>query len=108
MAGRRGSVLTTEPRGAVDADARRLCSVDPHGMSTAIQPEHTPRPEGSAQSLMLWMAVALLSVTALIVAGITLFSTTVGMFVAYGAVLVGTLVVFAYITRFIGPEDEEH
>ena len=79
-------------------------------MSTAIQPHHhqEPRPEGSAQTLMLAMAVALLIVTLLIVVGITLMSATAGMFVAYGAVIVGTIIVFAYITRFIGPEDADH
>lgn len=78
-------------------------------MSTAIQPHHqTPRPDPSAQSLMLWMAVALLAVTALIVVGITLLSTTVGMVVAYGAVIVSTVVVLGYISRFIGPADDDH
>jgi predicted exporter len=78
-------------------------------MTTAIEPSHqSPEPDRSAQSLMLWMAVALLAVTALIVVGITLLSTTAGMVVAYGSVLVGTIIVFGYISRFIGPEDEDH
>lgn len=78
-------------------------------MSTAIQPhDHRPDHEASAQSLMLWMGIAMLVVTLAIVAGITLMSTTAGMVVAYGAVIAATIVVLVYIGRFIGPEDGDH
>ena len=74
-------------------------------MSTTIQTDHEERPESSAQSLLIWMGVAMLAVTVVIIAGITLMSATAGMLVAYGVLIVAAVVVFGYIMKFIGPEE---
>jgi hypothetical protein len=62
------------------------------------------RHEPSAQTLLLWMAVATLVVTLAVVVAIVAMGVTAGMFVAYGTLIVAAFAVFAYIMRFIGPE----
>lgn len=72
-------------------------SIHPHP-----QDEHT---DPSAQTLLIWVSVALLVVTGLIVLGSTVLGLTSGVVVAYGGLLIATLAVFVFIMRFIGPED---
>jgi len=67
---------------------------------------HDEHPDSSAQSLMIWLGAAMLVVTAVIILAITKLSLTVGMFIGYGVLLVAVGVVFVYIMRFIGPEDD--
>ena len=75
-------------------------------MSTAARPDQVPSsPEPRAQSLMIWLGVAMLAVTAVIVVAITTMGATAGVGVAFAALIVAALGVFAYIVRFIGPED---
>lgn len=73
-------------------------------MSTHIQP-HDDRPDSSAQSLLMWLGAATVIVTGLIVLAVTILGLTAGMFVAYGGLLIAAVAVFAFIMRFIGPED---
>ncbi|MBX5442934.1 MAG: hypothetical protein IRZ32_15580 [Solirubrobacteraceae bacterium] len=61
--------------------------------------------DGSAQTLLMWMGVATVIVTLLIIIGVTTMGATVGMIVAYGGLLVAAGVVLVFIMRFIGPED---
>jgi hypothetical protein len=76
-------------------------------MSTNIQPHLDPQPEHNAQSLLLWLSGALLFVTGLIVVAITMLGVTGGMALAYGGLILATIAVFAFIVKFIGPEDHE-
>jgi hypothetical protein len=67
-----------------------------------------PRDDGtdpSAQTLLIWLSVALLTVTALIVVGSAVLDLTAGIVVAYGGLLIAALGVFVFIMKFIGPED---
>jgi hypothetical protein len=67
-----------------------------------------PRNDGtdpSAQTLLIWLSVALLAVTGLIVIGSAVLDLTAGIVVAYGGLLVAALGVFVFIMKFIGPED---
>jgi hypothetical protein len=67
-----------------------------------------PRNDGgdpSAQTLLIWLSVALLAVTGLIVVGAAVLDLTAGFVVAYGGLLVAALGVFVFIMKFIGPED---
>jgi hypothetical protein len=67
-----------------------------------------PRDDGtdpSAQTLLIWLSVALLTVTGLIIVGSTLLGLAGGIVVAFGGLLVAALGVFFFIMRFIGPED---
>ncbi|UGS37877.1 hypothetical protein [Capillimicrobium parvum] len=75
-------------------------------MSTSVQ--HRPdqeHPEPGAQSLMIWLGAAMLAVTVAIIIGITQFGATAGVGVAFGALVIAVVGIFAYIVRFIGPED---
>jgi hypothetical protein len=67
---------------------------------------HSPqeRTDPSAQPLLVWLSVALLAVTGLIVIGSALLTLTAGIIVAYGGLLVAALAVFVFIMRFIGPD----
>jgi hypothetical protein len=73
-------------------------------MSTNIQPHHDQH-ESDAQSLLVWLGTAMLVVTGLIVVAIVALGATAGMVLAYGGLIVAVIAVFAYIMRFIGPED---
>ena len=64
--------------------------------------QHDP----SAQSLLMWMGVATVVVTLLIILGATTMGLTAGMIVAYGGLLIAAGVVLVFIMRFIGPEDD--
>jgi hypothetical protein len=68
---------------------------------------HSPqeRTDPSAQTLLVWLSVALLAVTGLIVIGSALLDVTAGVVVAYGGLLVAAVAVFVFIMRFIGPEE---
>jgi hypothetical protein len=59
----------------------------------------------SAQTLLIWLSVALLTVTGLIIVGSTLMGLAGGIVVAFGGLLVAALGVVFFIMRFIGPED---
>ena len=75
-------------------------------MSTSVQPDPSEnQPEPAAQSLMIWLGVAMLAVTVAIIVGITQFGATAGVGVAFGALVLAVVGIFAYIVRFIGPED---
>jgi hypothetical protein len=75
-------------------------------MSTAIRPDQTPsNREPGAQALMMWLGIAMLVVTAVIVVAITTLGVTAGVAVAFGVLIVAALGVLVYIVRFIGPED---
>jgi len=76
-------------------------------MSTHAQP-HDDQHESNAQSLLVWLGVAMMIVTGLIIVAIVALGATAGMVIAYGGLLVAAIAVFAYIMRFIGPEDHEH
>ena len=74
-------------------------------MTTSVQ--HRPdeeRPEPAAQSLMIWLGVAMLAVTVAVIVGITQFGATAGVGVAFGTLVIAVVGIFAYIVRFIGPE----
>jgi hypothetical protein len=60
-----------------------------------------------AEGLLFWLGGVMLVMTLLIIFAITQLSTGAGLGVAFGALLVAMGVVFAYIWRFIGP-DENH
>lgn len=70
--------------------------------------DHTPeqRPDPSAQTLLMWMSLATVIVTGLIVLGATTLGATAGTIVAYGGLVIAAGVVLAFVMRFIGPEDE--
>jgi hypothetical protein len=76
-------------------------------MSTDIHPKLDPttKPEGDAQSLLLWLGSALLIVTGLITVAITMLGVAAGMALAYGGLIIATIAVFGFIMRFIGPEE---
>jgi hypothetical protein len=73
-------------------------------MSTHTHP-HEEHVDPSAQSLLIWVSVALLVVTGLIVLGSTVLGLTGGIVVAYGGLLIAAMAVFVFIMKFIGPED---
>jgi hypothetical protein len=75
-------------------------------MSTHPHP-HSPdeRTDPSAQTLLVWVSVALLVVTGLIVLGSTVLGLTSGIVVAYGGLIIAAFAVFVFIMKFIGPED---
>ena len=73
-------------------------------MTTHIQP-HDDGHESDAQSLLMWLGIAMLIVTGLIIVAIVALGATAGMVLAYGGLIVAAIAVFAYIMRFIGPED---
>ena len=64
--------------------------------------QHDP----SAQSLLMWMGLATVIVTGLIILGATTLGGTAGLIVAYGGLLLAAAIVLLFVVRFIGPEDE--
>jgi hypothetical protein len=68
--------------------------------------ETAPNPDASASSLLMWLGVAMLAVTGLIIVAITLVGLAVGLVLAFGGLIVAVFVVLVYVMRFIGPEDE--
>jgi len=74
-------------------------------MSTHPLP-HDDRPDASAQSLLMLLGVATVVVTGLITLGMTVLGLTGGVIVAYGGLLLAAVGIFAFIVRFIGPEDD--
>jgi hypothetical protein len=80
-------------------------------MSTATLPDTTPQPDerdnNDAEGLLFWLGGVMLVMTLLIIFAITQLSTGAGIAVAFGSLLVAMGVVFVYIWRFIGP-DENH
>jgi hypothetical protein len=74
-------------------------------MSTAIRPDQAPSgPEPRAQNLMMWLGIAMLAVTAVIIVAITTMGVTAGVGVAFAVLVAAALGVLVYIVRFIGPE----
>jgi hypothetical protein len=59
------------------------------------------------ENLLFWLGGVMLVMTLLIIFAITQLSTGAGLAVAFGSLLVAMGIVFAYIWRFIGP-DENH
>jgi hypothetical protein len=68
--------------------------------------ETAPNPDPSASSLLMWLGLAMLAVTGLIIVAITLVGLAVGLVLAFGGLIAAVFVVLVYVMRFIGPEDE--
>lgn len=81
-------------------------------MSTATIPDTAPdaTAEGvdstDGENLLFWLGGVMLFMTLLIIFAITQLSTGAGIGVCFGALLIAMAVVFAYIWRFIGPDDQ--
>ncbi len=75
-------------------------------MSTVPHQDHEPH-DASGQSLLFAMGIPTVLVTGLFALAATQLGVNAALLVAYGGLLVAAILVFAFILRFIGPEDHD-